>query len=345
MRTKDGKWKISIDLYFISMNILVFIGVSIVSAIISALIYWGFHRLVEIPEAIYTIIISIAMGGVVTAFLYQKVLAPINHLSKAMEKVAQGDFTVRLKEESSLDEMQRLYDNFNVMVEELAATEVLQSDFVSNVSHEFKTPIGAIEGYAMLLQGKNDLPAEEAEYAKKILGNTKRLSDLVSNILLLSKVENQIIPVGRERYSLDEQVRQAVVLLEDKWNRKEIDLAAELEKVFYKGSEPLLLHVWLNLIDNAVKFSPIRGSIVICLKASESNILFSVRDSGSGIAESDKKRIFDKFYQADTSHKDEGNGLGLALVKRIVAIHHGHIEAENCSEGGCKFTVVLPIIK
>lgn len=343
MRTKDGKWKISINLYFISMNVLVFVGVSIVSAIISALIYCGFHRLVEIPEAIYTIIISIAMGSTVTAFLYQKVLAPINHLSRAMKQVAQGNFTVRLKEESSLDEMQRLYDNFNVMVEELAATEVLQSDFVSNVSHEFKTPIGAIEGYVMLLQGKSDLPDEEAEYAEKILVNTKRLSGLVSNILLLSKVENQIIPVGRERYSLDEQIRQAVVLLEDKWTRKEIDLAAELEEVFYEGNEPLLLHVWLNLIDNAIKFSPAGGSIFICLKASETNVLFSVRDSGSGVAEPDIKRIFDKFYQSDTSHKDEGNGLGLALVNRIVAIHHGHIEVENCMEGGCKFTVVLPV--
>lgn len=344
MRTKDGKWKLSIDLYFILMNILVFVGVSIVSAIISALIYWGFHRLVEIPEAIYTIVISIVMGGIVTTFLYQKVLAPINHLSRAMERVAQGDFTVRLREKSSLDEMQRLYDNFNVMVGELAATEVLQSDFVSNVSHEFKTPIGAIEGYATLLQGKPDLPAQEAEYTEKILSNTKRLSGLVSNILLLSKVENQIIPAVRERYRLDEQIRQAIVLLEDKWTKKEIDLAAELETTCYEGNEALLLHVWLNLIDNAVKFNPAGGSIFICLKASEQNVLFSVKDSGCGISETDRKRIFDKFYQSDTSHKDEGNGLGLALVKRIVAIHRGHIEVENCTEGGCKFTVVLPVL-
>lgn len=343
MRTKDGKWKISIDLYFIIMNILVFVGVSIVSAIISALIYWGFHRLVEIPEAIYTIIISIVMGSVVTAFLYQKVLAPINHLSRAMEKVAQGDFSVRLKEESSLDEMQKLYDNFNVMVGELAATEILQSDFVSNVSHEFKTPIGAIEGYAMLLQGKRDFPAQEAEYAEKILSNTKRLSGLVSNILLLSKVENQINPAGRERYRLDEQIRQAIVLLEDKWTKKDIDLAAELETVFYDGNEALLLHVWLNLVDNAVKFSPAGGCIFICLKASEQNVLFSVKDSGCGISEGDRKRIFDKFYQSDTSHRDEGNGLGLALVNRIVTVHQGHVEVENCAEGGCKFTVILPV--
>ena len=343
MRTKDGKWKISIDLYFILMNILVFVGVSIVSAIISALIYWRFHWLLEIPEAIYTIVISIVMGGIVTTFLYQKILAPINHLSRAMEQVAQGDFTVRLQEKSNLDEMQRLYDNFNVMVKELAATEVLQTDFVSNVSHEFKTPIGAIEGYAMLLQGKSDLPAQEAEYAEKILNNTKRLSGLVSNILLLSKVENQIIPSGRERYQLDEQIRQAIVLLEDKWTKKDIDLAAELETVFYEGNEALLLHVWLNLIANAVKFNPIGGSILICLKSSEQNVLFSVKDSGCGISEADKKRIFDKFYQSGTSHKDEGNGLGLALVKRIVAIHQGNIDVENCPEGGCKFTVVLPV--
>jgi len=344
MRTKDGKWKISIDWYFIFINILIFVGVSIVSAILSAFIYWGFHRLVEIPEAIYTIIVSIVMGSAVTAFLYQKVFAPMNHLCRAMEQVAQGDFTVRLTEESNLDEMQRLYDNFNIMVGELAATEVLQSDFVSNVSHEFKTPIGAIEGYAMLLQEKKDLPVQEAEYTEKILSNTKRLSGLVSNILLLSKVENQIIPAVRERYRLDEQIRQAIVLLEDKWTKKETDLAAELETTFYEGNEALLLHVWLNLIDNAVKFNPAGGRLFICLKASEQNVLFSVKDSGCGISERDRKRIFDKFYQSDTSHKDEGNGLGLALVKQIVAIHQGHIEVESCVEGGCKFTVVLPVL-
>lgn len=344
MRTKDGKWKISIDWYFTLINILVFVGVSIASAMISALIYWSFHHLVEIPEAFYTIIVSIVMGSVVTAFLYQKVFEPINRLSRAMEQVARGDFTVKLREESSLDEMQRLYDNFNAMVGELAATEVLQSDFVSNVSHEFKTPIGAIEGYAMLLVGKQDISEEEAEYAEKILSNTRRLSGLVSNILLLSKVENQIIPAGRERYQLDEQIRQAIVLLEDKWEKKDTDLAAELETIFYEGNEALLLHVWLNLIDNAVKFNPTGGSILIRLKASEQNVLFSVKDSGRGISEKDKKRIFDKFYQSETSRREEGNGLGLPLVKRIVAIHQGQVEVENCPEGGCKFVVVLPVL-
>ena len=122
-------------------------------------------------------------------------------------------------------------------------------------------------------------------------------------------MENQIIPVGRERYRLDEQIRQAIVLLEDKWTKKDADLVAELETVFYEGNEALLLHVWLNLIDNAVKFNTVGGSIYICLKSSEQNVLFSVKDSGCGISDADRKRIFDKFYQSDTSHKDEGTGL------------------------------------
>ena len=262
-----------------------------------------------------------------------------------MGKVAEGDFSVMLESNSKLNEIQKLYGNFNLMVKELAATETLQTDFVSNVSHEFKTPIGAINGYAMLLQGNQDLTAEQSEYAEKILYNTRRLSGLVSNILLLSRIENQAIPMRKETFRLDEQIRQAILTLETKWSEKEIDLAAELEKVFYTGNENLMPHIWMNLIDNAIKFSQRGGSIRICLKASEQNVLVSIRDFGCGISEVDRKRIFDKFYQTDTAHKEEGNGLGLALVQRIIQIHDGSIEVENCVEGGCRFTVVLPVKK
>lgn len=231
------------------------------------------------------------------------------------------------------------------MVKELAATETLQMDFVSNVSHEFKTPISAIDGYATLLQGNPHLTKEQTEYTDKIIYNVRRLSGLVSNILLLSKIENQAIPVRKEKFRLDEQIRQAILALETKWAEKEIDLEAELENISYIGNETLLMHVWLNLIDNAVKFSPRGGSIRIRLTASEQNILVSVRDHGCGISEPELKRIFEKFYQTDTAHKEEGNGLGLALAHRILLIHHGRIEVENCRTGGCRFLVILPVIK
>lgn len=337
--------KFSLRLYFILLILLVLAGIYAAAALLCELLYrfWGLP-IEEIPEVVSVFVISIVLGSIAAAILSKYILAPITKLSQAMREVAQGDFSVRLEKGSELKEMRELYENFNVMVTELAATEVLQSDFVSNVSHEFKTPINAVEGYAMLLQESCSESQEQKEYAEKILFNTKRLSGLVSNILLLSKIDNQTIPVRPEKFCLDEQIRQAIVYLEPKWAQKEIEFDADLESVSFAGNEQLLLHVWLNLIDNAIKFNPVGGNVVIRLKASEQNVLVSVRDCGPGISEEERKHIFDKFYQADTSHKDEGNGLGLALVKKAAALHKGTIDVENCPEGGCKFTVILPVI-
>lgn len=344
-RKRKGKWNYSLEFYFYWLNLCVFAATVIAATLIAALLYKFFHLTVEIPEAVYSVVLCIALGAAVSHFLSKKILAPLNKLSQAMGKVAQGDFSVVLESDIKLNEIQKLYGNFNLMVKGLAATETLQTDFVSNVSHEFKTPISAINGYATLLHGNQDLTSEQSEYAEKILYNTGRLSGLVSNILLLSKIESQAIPVKKEAFRLDEQIRQAILTLETRWSEKEIDLAAELEKVSYTGNENLMLHIWLNLIDNAIKFSPQRGSILICLKASKQNVLVSVRDHGCGISEADRKRIFDKFYQTDTAHKEEGNGLGLALVQRIVQIHDGSIEVENYPSGGCRFTIVFPVRK
>ena len=333
------KHRINIYFYFIGLIILVLSAVSILSALMS----WLLPLPGILPEAIYTIIFIEIMGCTATILLFRKILAPISRLSRAMNQMAEGKFNVELETHSQVREIQDLYKNFNLMAKELAATETLQSDFVSNVSHEFKTPISAIEGYAMLLQGDDSLSDDQAEYAEKILFNTKRLSGLVSNILLLSKIDNQNLPTKRDVFRLDEQIRQAIVYLEPKWSEKDIEFDADLKELSFVGNESLLLHVWLNLIDNAIKFDPPGGSISIRLQSSEQNILVSVQDTGPGIAAEERKRIFQKFYQSDSSHKDEGNGLGLALVTRIVTLHHGTIDVENCEAGGCKFTVVLPI--
>lgn len=258
-----------------------------------------------------------------------------------MEKVADGDFTIHLETKSSSKEIREIYSGFNLMTHELRATEVLQTDFVSNVSHEFKTPINAIEGYTTLLQGCEGLGEEEQQYVEKILYNTKRLSDLVGNILLLSKIENQSIETNQSRYRLDEQIRQSIVILEPAWTMKEIEFDVELDRIEYLGNEGLLRHVWDNLIGNAIKFSPQSGLVTICLTRQSGKIVFTVEDSGPGLSEEAQRHMFDKFYQADSSHKQEGNGLGLALVKRIMTITSGSIEAENMERGGCRFTVIL----
>ena len=319
----------------------------VISVVLAAIFAWILDVIlpenIKIPLVVEVLIFSLVIGCVFTGFISKWFFDPIKKLGEAMEKVADGDFTLQLETKSSSKEIQELYSGFNLMTHELNTVEVLQSDFVSNVSHEFKTPINAIEGYTMLLQGGEDLDEDQRQYVEKILYNTKRLSDLVGNILLLSKIENQTIQTNQTTYRLDEQIRQSVVALEPAWSEKETEFDVELDSVEYTGSEGLMRHVWDNLISNAVKFSPRGGVVTLRLTKEEECITVSVADNGSGISEEAKKRIFDKFYQADSSHKQEGNGLGLALVKRILVIAGGKIDVENLEEGGCRFTVNLKV--
>ena len=295
------------------------------------------------PDILWILLISIVLGATVSYFLGRWIFKPITKLVAAMNKVAKGDFSVRLDDQKGFNDIRQMNSNFNLMAKELGTTEILQTDFVSNVSHEFKTPINAIEGYATLLQGEN-VSDEQKEYIEKILFNTRRLSNLVGNILLLSKVDNQAIQSTPTAYRLDEQIRQSIVMLEAEWEKKNIELDVDLENVEYTGYQNLMFHVWNNLIGNAIKFSPEAGAVIIKLNKSKDKVVFSVEDRGPGISQDAKLHIFDKFYQSDTSHKEEGNGLGLALVKQILFLSNGIIDVENnINEKGCKFTVILNI--
>ena len=295
----------------------------------------------EVPLELELVGVCLLVGILVTSQLSKFFFNPIKKLRGAMDKVAEGDFSVRLEEKSSSKEIMEIYTGFNLMAHELSSTEILQTDFVSNVSHEFKTPINAIEGYSTLLQDSDNLDDDQREYIDKILFNTQRLSSLVGSILLLSKLENQQIPSHQVEYRLDEQIRQSIVALEPAWEQKDIEFDVELDRVSYLGNEPMMRHVWDNLISNAVKFSPNGGAVKIHLVKKLKRLIFTVEDQGPGLSEEAQKHIFDKFYQADASHKQEGNGLGLALVKRILTIEKGQIAAENIPEGGCRFTVTL----
>ena len=294
-----------------------------------------------VPLEIELVGVCLLIGILVTSQLSKYFFNPIKKLRVAMDKVADGDFSVRLEEKSSSKEIMEIYTGFNLMAHELSSTEILQTDFVSNVSHEFKTPINAIEGYSTLLQDSDNLDDDQREYINKILFNTQRLSSLVGSILLLSKLENQQIPSHQVEYRLDEQIRQSVVALEPAWEQKDIEFDVELDRVSYLGNEPMMRHVWDNLISNAVKFSPQGGIVKIRLIKKLKKLIFTIEDQGPGLSEEAQKHIFDKFYQADASHKQEGNGLGLALVKRILTIEKGQITAENTPEGGCRFAVTL----
>ena len=342
MKKKRFRFRFNLRLYF-TLIVMAEIGISVVVAVILGV----FLNLVAkgnilLPLTVWQILLSLLIGASISALLGKWFFGPITQLSNAMKKVADGDFSVRLTADKGIREIEDIYANFNLMAKDLGATEILQTDFVSNVSHEFKTPINAIEGYATLLQGDENLSPEMEQYVEKILFNTKRLSGLVGNILLLSKVDNQVIQSRVSTFRLDEQIRQSVVLLEPKWEEKEIEFDVDLERVEYTGDENMLMHVWNNIIGNAIKFDPPGGYVGIKMKQRDGEITVTVEDSGPGVDEEAKKHIFDRFYQADSSHKEEGNGLGLALVKRIVDANKGRVTVENRIGSGCRFTVVLP---
>lgn len=338
----ESRRRASMRLY---MTLLVMAEFGVIVAV-STLVAWLMKRLSipfgPLPDAVWYLIISIVLGTELTTLISRWIFNPITKLSQAMGQVAKGNFDVRLDEEHLFGDIEEIYHNFNLMAQELGNTETIQSDFVVNVSHEFKTPINAIEGYATLPQTGNDSSTEErGRYIDKILYNTHRLSKLVSNILLLSKVDHQAISSQNSSFRLDEQIRQSIVQLEPEWEKKDIELDVELESLDYTGSENLMLHVWDNLIGNAIKFSPQGGVISLSLKREGEQAVFRIDDCGPGIAEDAIGHIFDKFYQSDSSHKQEGNGLGLALVKQILGLCGGTVRVENLPECGCRFTVSL----
>lgn len=285
---------------------------------------------------------SLLLGAVIALYVGKTIIRPVQKIGNAFDELSRGSFQVKIPENERVAEIRDMARRFNAMTYDLAHIETLRSDFVANVSHEFKTPIAAIEGYATLLQNPR-LPEEKrAHYVEKILENSRRLSRMSGNILLLSKLENQEIVPDQREYRLDEQLRQCVLTLESKWTAKEIELDIELERVNYYGSCGLLEPVWLNLLDNAIKYSPVGGLIAVKMERREGRVLVSIADHGEGMTEEVQRHIFEKFYQADPSRKSEGNGLGLALVRRIVDLCRGEITVQSRPSQGTTFLVSLP---
>lgn len=295
---------------------------------------------------IYTLISLLLVSGITVAlmsyFIGRRVLTPLVKLSSASKEVARGNFDVTVSDSSKMEEVQSTFRNFNAMVRELKSISMLSSDFIANVSHEFKTPLSVIEGYAMLLQDDRLTAQEREDYLNKILVNTRRLNTLVGNILMLSKMETKPLPEQYTRFRLDEQLRQVVAQLEPQWSAKGISFRVRLDEVELLGWEQVLPYVWSNLISNAIKFSPSGSVIALTLLEQRECAVVTVYDRGCGMEPDVKERIFEKFYQGDTSHKAEGNGLGLALVRQIVELSQGVVEVESQPGKGSTFRVILP---
>lgn len=294
---------------------------------------------------------AVVVAVFVLSYITRRYFKPIENLADAMNKVAEGDFDIELPVGGGGAEIDRMNLNFNKMVKELRSTETLQSDFVQNVSHEFKTPLASIKGYAVLLDDMaSELPdSEKAKaYTERIIQSAGALSALAGNILSLSKLENQHIVSEKKTFSLDEQIRQAYLSLEPLWGKRDIEVDMELPEVEYIGNESLMFQIWTNLFSNAIKFTPDNGVISISIKENTKepgDIIVTVRDTGIGMSEEEQAHIFDRFYQAETNRSKSGNGLGLTLVKKITELCGGRIAVESAPGKGAAFTVWLPPVK
>jgi len=268
---------------------------------------------------------------------------PFLQITEAAERIVQGDFSVRITPQSPLGTdatFHRVIDCFNKMAEELAGVETLRTDFIANVSHEMKTPLAVMQNYATLLQSPN-LPEEKRiEYAKGIADSAYRMADMVTNILKLNRLENQQIYPKITEFDLGEQVCECLLQYENVWESAGISIETEIEDgVRVRADAELLSHVWSNLFSNAFKFTPAGGTVSVSLTATEHHAIVSVSDTGCGMSQEVGAHIFEKFYQGDSSHAFRGNGLGLALVKRVVDILQGQITVESAVGRGSTFTV------
>lgn len=290
---------------------------------------------------IQTGFISVCIGVILALTLSHFPLRPISQLIHAIHSVADGDFNTKINLKHP-KEFQELSDSFNQMTDELAGIEILRSDFINSFSHEFKTPIVSIMGFAKLLKNKDLSEEERDEYLNIIISESKRLSALSSNVLNLSKVESMNVLTGAIRYNAAEQIRESILQLERKWEKKKIRFDIALEETMITGRTDLLKQIWVNLIDNAVKFSPPDGKISIRTTQKDQHFIFEISDNGIGMDEQTKQNIFDRFYQGDISHATEGNGLGLSLVRKIVQLHNGSIKVESFLKKGSTFIVSIP---
>ena len=263
-------------------------------------------------------------------------------LSEAIRKVAVGDYSTRIPMQKR-GQMNPIYDDFNRMCGELESVKILRNDFINSYSHEFKTPIASINGFASLVLEK-DIPEEEQkEYLKIIVDESARLSKLATNNILLSKLTSQNIVTDMEEYDLGEQLRECSVILSGKWLQKNMDFEVSLNKVMYSGNKEMMQHMWINLLDNAVKYTHEGGKVTVSVFEENGYAIVKIADNGEGMSEEIQKHIFNPYFQGDSSHSRQGLGLGLSIVKRIVELCRGTIEIESVINEGSVFTVKLPL--
>ena len=339
-----------IALVLVAILTIIEFSVLVVPTMQNKLIEINIHDKEQIDSLVYitrkicgfAILNIVIISAVLVRINLKNIFRPIEQINEATKKVALGEYDIELETKRE-DEIGELTNNFNKMTRGLKSTENLQKEFINNVSHEIKTPVSSIEGFAKFLKDKNLTDEEREEYANIIIEEAKRLENLTGKILKLSKLNNQEIITNKQEIEVAEQIRKAISLLEPKWSKKDIKMNVSLEEKVFLGDEDLIFQVWVNIIDNAIKFSNEGGSIDIKVYEQDRNINIEIKDHGIGMKEEELEKVYDRFYQIDRSHSKEGSGLGLAIVKRIVELSEGKIEIKSKENKGTTVIVKLPV--
>ena len=354
MESKKRKYKWTLRKYIAIVSILTFISSCIISTAITIGAIKIFYKEAITYEKLVLVCILILVLALIIAWFSLWVGAghltkPLIDVSNTVKQVAEGNFKVNIKRRDTtkceyeyINEVDELAKNVNKMVAELDGMDYMRKDFMSNVSHEIKTPIAAITGFTeILIDGSID-ESERQEYLEVINKESMRISRLCENMLHMSRLDSQVIVANLQKIRLDEQLRKCIILLSEKWSEKEIDFSINLEKVSIFSDADMLQQVWINLIDNAIKYSGDNCKIDISVKRlNDKSVAVSISDNGIGIEEKKLHKIFDKFYQCEESHKKSGSGLGLSISKRIVELLNGTIECKSKKDSGTTFEVTL----
>lgn len=344
---KKNNFRLILCVFF---SLMVFFVLFVTMFLTGALIIFMVHKGIFIAEPekfpgiqVITIVFAVSstiIGTFVAVFVSNIPVKPINTLIDGMNRLAEGKYNTRISlgYKQLGQEMTR---SFNTLAHELENTEMLRSDFINNFSHEFKTPIVSIRGFAKLLKKAELTEMQRMEYLDIIEEESERLAVMATNVLNLTKIENQNILTEQTSFNLSEQIRNSVLLLEKKWSKKNLGISLGFNEHMIVANEELLKEVWINLLDNAIKFSPEGEEISVQIQEKGEGYQISVANTGPVIVKEDRSRIMNKFYQADTSHASEGNGIGLAIVKKVVELHRGRITVES-DERRTVFLVELP---
>ena len=291
------------------------------------------------------ILITILFGTI--DYIRRKVMVdrPVKLITEATEEIMRGDFSIRIQpmKGSGMEGFNRIAEAVNAMAQELSGMETLRTDFIANVSHEMKTPLAVMQNYGTLLQSPDLSEEQRMEYAKGVTDASRRLAEMMTNILKLNRLENQQIFPQAAEFDLGEQICECLLQFENVWEKAEIEIDTDIaEDVKICADAELLSLVWNNLFSNAFKFTGSGGMVTVSLTETEQHAVVKVKDTGCGMTSEVGAHIFEKFYQGDTSHSVQGNGLGLALVKRVIDILQGEIAVESAVGVGTSFTVKIP---